>query len=57
MEDAARPQVDDVVTRYRAASEANDIDSLTELLEPDAELISPLSGRMVSAAGMICASC
>jgi hypothetical protein len=39
--------VDDVVTRYRAASEANDIDSLITLLEPDAELISPLSGRMV----------
>ncbi len=32
---------------YRAASEANDIDSLLELLAPDAELISPLSGRMV----------
>jgi len=39
--------VDDVVTRYRAASEANDIDALVELLEPDAELVSPLSGRMV----------
>lgn len=32
---------------YRAASEANDIDSLLGLLAPDAELISPLSGRMV----------
>jgi hypothetical protein len=39
--------VDDAVTRYRAASEANDIDTLVELLEPDAELISPLSGRLV----------
>jgi hypothetical protein len=39
--------MDDVVTRYRAASEANDIDALIELLEPDVELISPLSGRMV----------
>jgi ketosteroid isomerase-like protein len=39
--------VDDVVARYRAASEANDIDALLELLEPDAELISPLSRRMV----------
>jgi hypothetical protein len=39
--------VDDVVTRYRAASEANDSEALVELLEPDAELISPLSGRMV----------
>jgi hypothetical protein len=39
--------VDDVIARYRAASEANDIDALVELLEPDADLISPLSGRMV----------
>jgi hypothetical protein len=39
--------VDDVVTRYRVASEANDIDALLELFEPDAELVSPLSGRMV----------
>jgi hypothetical protein len=39
--------VDDVVARYRAASEANDIDALGELLEADAELVSPLSGRMV----------
>jgi hypothetical protein len=29
------------------ASEANDIDALLELFEPDAELVSPLSGRMV----------
>jgi hypothetical protein len=43
--------VDDVVTRYRAASEANDIEALVELLEPDAELISPLSGRMVFRGG------
>jgi hypothetical protein len=39
--------VDDAVARYRAASEANDIDALLASLEPDAELISPLSGRMV----------
>jgi hypothetical protein len=39
--------VDDAVAHYRAASEANDIDALLESLEPDAELISPLSGRMV----------
>ncbi len=39
--------VDDVVSRYRAASEANDIEALVELLEPGTELISPLSGRMV----------
>lgn len=39
--------VDDAIARYRAASEANDIDALMETLAPDAELISPLSGRMV----------
>jgi hypothetical protein len=39
--------VDDAVACYRAASEANDIDALLASLEPDAELISPLSGRMV----------
>ena len=39
--------MDDAVTRYRAASEANDTDALLALLEPDAELISPISGRMV----------
>ena len=38
--------MDDAVTRYRAASEANDVDALVELLDPDAQLISPLSGRM-----------
>jgi hypothetical protein len=39
--------VDDAVMRYRAASEANDIDGLMDTLAPDAELVSPLSGRMV----------
>ena len=39
--------VDDAIARYRAASEANDIDALMDTLAPDAELISPLSGRMV----------
>jgi hypothetical protein len=39
--------VDDAVARYRAASEANDIDALVGTLAPDAELVSPLSGRMV----------
>jgi hypothetical protein len=39
--------MDDVIARYRAASEANDIDALMDTLAPDAELISPLSGRMV----------
>ena len=39
--------VDDAVARYRRASEANDIDQLMDTLAPDAELVSPLSGRMV----------
>lgn len=39
--------VDDAIARYRAASEANDIDALMETLAPDAELVSPLSGHMV----------
>ena len=39
--------MDDAISRYRAASEANDIDALMETLAPDAELISPISGRMV----------
>jgi hypothetical protein len=39
--------VDDAVAQYRIASEANDIEALLDLLAPDAELVSPLSGRMV----------
>jgi hypothetical protein len=39
--------MNDAVARYRAASEANDIDALMQTLSPDAELVSPLSGRMV----------
>jgi hypothetical protein len=39
--------MDDAIARYRAASEANDIDALMETLAPEAELISPISGRMV----------
>jgi hypothetical protein len=39
--------VDDAIARYRAASEANDIDALMDTLAPDADLISPISGRMV----------
>lgn len=37
----------DAVADYLAASEANDIDALMATLAPDAELVSPLSGRMV----------
>lgn len=39
--------MDDAIARYRAASEANDIEALMETLTPDAEVISPISGRMV----------
>jgi hypothetical protein len=39
--------VDDAVAAYRAASETNDMDGLIATLAPDAELVSPLSGRLV----------
>lgn len=35
------------VARYLAASAANDIEALLATLAPDAELVSPISGRMV----------
>jgi hypothetical protein len=35
------------IADYRAASEANDIDALIDTLAPDAELVSPLSARLV----------
>jgi len=37
----------DAVARYRVASEQNDITALMEALSEDAEVVSPLSGRMV----------
>ena len=37
----------DAVARYREASERNDIEVLVETLAADAQLVSPLSGRMV----------
>jgi hypothetical protein len=39
--------VDDAVARYRVASESNDMDGLIATLSHDAELVSPLSGRLV----------
>jgi hypothetical protein len=39
--------VDDAVARYRAASEAGDVDAALAALAPGAELVSPVSGRMV----------
>jgi hypothetical protein len=35
------------IAEYRAASEANDVEALIETLSPNAELVSPLSGRLV----------
>jgi hypothetical protein len=40
-------RMDDAVARYRAASEANDVEGLLDTLAPDAEVVSPISGRMV----------
>jgi hypothetical protein len=37
----------DAIAVYREASEANDLDRLIGLLTPDAEVVSPISGRMV----------
>lgn len=37
----------DVVERYLSAASANDVDALMQTLSPHAELVSPLSGRMV----------
>ncbi len=38
--------MDDAVTRYCAASEANDVDGMLATLAPDGTLVSPLSGHM-----------
>jgi hypothetical protein len=39
--------MDDPLSRYRAASEAADIDGIMGALTSDVELVSPISGRMV----------
>jgi hypothetical protein len=39
--------MEDTVAIYREASEVNDLDGLIGTLSPDAELVSPISGRMV----------
>jgi hypothetical protein len=39
--------MEDAVARYRAASEANDIDGLMATLAPGAELVSPLFASLV----------
>jgi hypothetical protein len=35
------------LARYRVAAEAGDVDAILELVAPDAELVSPISGRLV----------
>jgi hypothetical protein len=37
----------DPVAQFRSATEQNDVDAIVETLSDDAELVSPLSGRMV----------
>lgn len=37
----------DALERYRIATEAGDVDAFMPLLADDAELVSPISGRMV----------
>ena len=37
----------DAIERYRVATEAGDVDAFMPLLADDAELVSPISGRMV----------
>ena len=39
--------MDDAVARYRAASEANEIEALLATLDTEVELVSPICGRMV----------
>ena len=41
------PLMEDAVSRYRAASEAGDLEAMAETLTADVELVSPISGRMV----------
>ena len=37
----------DPVERYRLAAEAGDVNAMIDLIAPDGELVSPLSGRLV----------
>ena len=37
----------DAIGTYRRATEAGDVDGFMEVIAPDAELVSPISGRMV----------
>lgn len=37
----------DAVARYRVAAEAGNVEAMMQLVTPDAELVSPISGRLV----------
>jgi len=37
----------DVISRFRATTEAGDVEGFMALIEPNAELVSPISGRLV----------
>lgn len=39
--------MDDAISRYRTATEANDVDGFMATMAPDVEVVSPISGRMV----------
>jgi hypothetical protein len=43
----AETQTDDAVATFLEATEARDVDRIVSTLAPDAELLSPLFGRMV----------
>jgi hypothetical protein len=43
----AETRTDDAVATFLEATRTNDIDRIVSTLAPDAELLSPLSGRMV----------
>src|SRR3954451_23883222 len=43
----AQTSTEDAVATFLAATKARDIDRIVSTLAPDAELLSPLSGRMV----------
>lgn len=38
---------DDTIARFRAATEANDINTVMDTLAPEVDLVSPISGHMV----------
>lgn len=39
--------MDDAIARYRAATEAGDVDAFMATMAPDVEVVSPISGRMI----------